>query len=109
MGDASANAVSMDCPSCGSPMRRGVAEIRGRLLYALLIYGISYQPLWWSADGEERQLMMLPRSPREAFRCGSCSTLVLTPPPPPPPPLPHVPNELARTVFKPQPWRKRKG
>jgi hypothetical protein len=66
----------MNCPNCGSPMRRGVAEIRGRLIYALLVYGISYQPLWWKADGEERQMMMVPRSPREAFRCANCSTLV---------------------------------
>ena len=97
----------MNCPRCGTPMNRGVAEIRGMLRTFLLVFGFSYQPLWWKADGEKPELMMQPRAPREAFKCEKCATLVLAPPPPERV-AKQVPNPLAQTVFRPVSRNRRK-
>ena len=89
-------------------MRRGILEIRGNLR-SLLVYGLSYQSLWWQ-DGVEKPTPVLdPRKPVDAFRCDRCRTLVLPPPAPPAPPaiFRRIPNELARTVFRTRPRRKR--
>jgi len=75
----------------------------------MLAYGLSYLALWWDEDGRKPTVLMEPRMRNTALRCDSCGTIVIPSPPPPPPPaiFKRMTNELARTVYRTIPRRKR--
>lgn len=69
----------MQCPSCGSEMTRGAAQIRGTLS-SFIVVGFSHEYLFFRGPDPETKDVRLLKSRQwvDASRCESCSLLVLT-------------------------------
>lgn len=73
--------VAPACSLCGGQMVTGMARIHGTLRGWAWV-GLSYQNLYFEADGSETEYLQLEsQTPLAAWRCADCRALVLPCPP----------------------------
>lgn len=69
----------MVCPKCGLEMESGAIEVRGTA-GGFLIFGFSYQHLWWYPGGDgrrqSRRRLLRTNERGSALRCGNCSIVL---------------------------------
>jgi len=64
------------CPYCGSEMTVGKAKIQGTLS-GFLLFGFSYQHLFFEGAEGDKNRMMKSQSQKEAYLCKSCEGLFI--------------------------------
>ena len=70
----------MDCPSCATPMRKGVIDIRWPR-FSFLVFGLSAPKglIWEPDDDGDNELVLQQGEAASGHLCMSCGTLVVPP------------------------------
>jgi hypothetical protein len=64
------------CPYCGSQMNVGKAKIQGTF-WGFLLFGLSYQHLYYETPDGTENLIMKSRAQKEAYLCNNCEGLFI--------------------------------
>ncbi len=64
------------CPYCGSEMSKGKAQIKGTFS-SFLIFGFSYQHLFFKDKQGNKSKVMKSRGEKEAYSCSNCEGLFI--------------------------------
>lgn len=70
----------MTCPDCGEQMVRGAIKVRGTK-GGFLMFGFSWQHLWWIGSDErpDRRRLLTSGESCVAYACGPCGTVTFRP------------------------------
>lgn len=68
--------MELNCPICGSIMKKGLAEIHGTTLGFLLV-GFSYENLYFRAENEDEIRILESGCSTQSLRCENCEIVIL--------------------------------